>query len=94
VDEADAFAVTLVLTLTRRESNELFLCGDSMISWPSEGLHVQGDPVPARTSIFVSEIAARPNGMTLRYVTRRQADSTAGLLLEQFGQLGIPREEQ
>lgn len=92
-DQADGSVVSLALILTRQESSDLFLLGDSMISWPSDGLFQEGDPMLARTGIFVSEIAARPAGMTLRYATREQAERTATLLGLQFDQLGIVREE-
>jgi hypothetical protein len=92
-DQADGSVVSLALILDRQESSDLFLSGDSMISWPSDGLLQEGDPMLARTGIFVSEIAARPAGMTLRYATREQADRTATLLRLQLDQLGIVREE-
>ncbi len=93
LDEADGSVVSLVLILTRRESSELFLSGDSMISWPGEGLFQEGDPLLARTGIFVSEVAARPAGMTLRYASKEQANRAAKLLRMQLDQLGIAREE-
>jgi hypothetical protein len=92
-DHADGSVVSLALILTRQESNDIFLSGDAMISWPCDGLHQAGDPLLERTSIFVSEIAARPAGVTLRYAAREQAERAAGLLRLQLNQIGIAREE-
>ncbi len=92
-DRGGSAEVLLALALTRQETNELFLSGDSMVSWPSDGLCDNGDPLLARTSMFVSEIAAKPQGLTLHYATRAQAERSAALLGRQLQQLGIAAEE-
>jgi hypothetical protein len=92
-DRAEGSEVSLALVLTRQETNELFLSGDSMVSWPAEGLSDDGDPLLTRTSMFVSEIAARPRGLTLHYGTRKQAERSVALLGLQLQQLGIVVEE-
>ena len=91
LDAANGSLESMVVALTRQETNELFLAGDSMVSWPEEGLCSEGDPRLARTSIFVSEIAAKPEGVTLHYQTREQAERTARILQVQFDQIGIAR---
>ena len=92
-DQPDGYAVLLAVTPTRRETNELFLSGDSMVSWPTDGLIQDGDPLLARTSMFISEIAARPQGMTLRFASHGQAERAAALLCLQLDQIGIGRED-
>ncbi|MCL5735444.1 MAG: hypothetical protein M1274_07625 [Actinobacteria bacterium] len=92
-DRSEAFVVSLNLALDRRESNELFLSGDSMIAWPRDGLSQDGNPLIARTSMFVSEIAGRPTGLALRYATREQAQVAENLLRRQLDQIGIAEEE-
>jgi hypothetical protein len=84
----------LKVNLTRAESNDLFLSGDSMVSWPIEGLEVlsDGDPRLERSGIFVSEVAARSAGLRLRYREQAQAERTAALLRMQFAQIGIEEE--
>jgi hypothetical protein len=86
--------VLLRVNLTRAESNDLFLSGDSMVSWPIEGLQssVQGESKPERSGIFVSEVAARPEGLTISYGEQDQADRAAAALRFQFAQIGIKEE--
>jgi hypothetical protein len=59
--------MVLLIRLSRAEATELFLAGDTMVTWPIEGLVEGGDPGPERNSMFVSEIAARPTGLRIRY---------------------------
>jgi hypothetical protein len=92
-DRAGSADVSLALVLTRQETSELFLSGDSMVSWPTDGLCDSGDPLLARTSMFVSEIAAKPRGLMLHYATRAQAERSVVLLGRQLQQLGIVTEE-
>jgi hypothetical protein len=92
-DHPDGHAVLLAVVLTRQETNELFLSGDSMVSWPTDGLSQDGDPLLARTSMFVSEIAAKPEGMTLLYAAKGQAERAAALLILQLDQVGVVRED-
>ena len=94
----------LRVSLSRAETNELFLSGDSMVSWPVEGLDAvvcgavagggaaHGDLRLERSGIFVSEIAARPAGLALRYQEQSQAERAATLLGMQFSQIGIKEE--
>ena len=82
------------VSLSRIESNDLFLSGDAMVSWPVEGLQVTatGDPRLERTGMFVSEVAARPFGLGIRYQEQSQAERAATLLRTQFAQIGINEE--
>ena len=86
---SDSWTVVLEVNLSRTESNDLFLRGDSMLSWPTEGLELTGDPRLERTSVFVSEVSARPLGMAIRYRQEAQAERAAALLRMQFAQMGI-----
>lgn len=86
------WVVVLQATLTRAESNELFLSGDSMVSWPVDGVEPTDDPRLERSSMFVSEIAARPGGLRIRYRERVHAERAATVLRIQFGQIGIKEE--
>lgn len=80
--------------LSRAESNDLFLSGDSMVSWPVDGLEATSaeDPRLERSGIFVSEVAARPQGLRIHYREQAQAERAAALLRMQFTQIGIKEE--
>jgi len=84
-----AWALVVRADLTRAETNELFLSGDSMISWPEEDLVLDEGPRPQRSAMFVSEVAARPQGLRLRYREETQARRAAALLRMQFEHIGI-----
>lgn len=89
----NVFAVVLTLTLTRKESMDLFLSGDSMISWPGEGLCPVAESGLERTAMFVSEVAARSEALRLAYDTRAGAERAAALLRMQLEHIGIGMEE-
>lgn len=101
---SNSWTVSLRVSLSRAESNELFLSGDSMVSWPVEGLDSPAGAVTAagtagegdlrleRSGMFVSEVAARPAGLVLRYREQAQAECAATLLRMQFNQIGITEE--
>lgn len=82
------------VSLSRVESNDLFLSGDAMVSWPAEGLQLDaGEDAPLeRTAMFVSEVAARPLGLGIRYKERVQAERAASVLRIQLDQIGIKQE--
>ncbi len=90
----DRWAVSVKVNLSRAETNDLFLAGDSMLSWPVEGLMASSDDgrMPERSSIFVSEIAAQPDGLQICYSDQAQAERTAALLKAQFSDAGIEEE--
>lgn len=91
----DRWTVAVKVSLSRAETNDLFLSGDSMLSWPADGLvHTSADePMPERSSIFVSEIVALPAGLAISYENKDLAERTAKLLKAQFAQVGIEEEE-
>jgi hypothetical protein len=92
--ERDSWSVLVKVSLTRAESNDLFLSGDSMVAWPMEGLRpaTDDDSGLERTGMFVSEIAARPQGLAITYGAQGQAERTVALLRAQFAQIGIKEE--
>ena len=80
------WAVQLAVRLDRRETNELFMLGDRLISWPTDGLDEvsfgQGgggdtsDTPFLRYGMFLSEVVAHSEGISLVYsqeVVARQA---------------------
>lgn len=86
--------MSVKVALSRAETNELFLSGDSILSWPAEGLLPMSadDSIPERSGMFVSEIAAQPEGLAICYSDQVHAERALGLLRAQFTQAGI-REE-
>ncbi len=81
---ADGWAVRLRVSLDRAETNELFLAGDKLVAWPTEGMRSSGGAVPLeRSSMFLSEIVAKPEGLELAYETQELAERTQKILAYQ-----------
>ncbi|GAB4251504.1 MAG: hypothetical protein Kow00122_09180 [Thermoleophilia bacterium] len=72
--------VRLIVGLDRRETNELFLVGDVLISWPTDGLLASGAGPMDRSSMFLSEIVSRPGGLELAYESQESARRAAKVL--------------
>ena len=91
---SDRWKVSVKVNLSRAETNELFLAGDSLLSWPVEGLlPTSGDAsIPERSGMFVSEVAAQPAGLVICYSDQAHAERTLALLRVQFAQAGIKEE--
>jgi hypothetical protein len=91
----DRWKVSVRVSLSRAETNDLFLSGDSMLSWPTEGLlAMSGDgSIPERSGMFVSEVAAQPGGLVICYAGQAHAERTLGLLQAQFAHAGIKEED-
>jgi hypothetical protein len=93
----DGWTVSLGLSLDRKETNELFMLGDRLISWPTEGLTVfgfgstgadSGAKTPfVRGGIFLSEIVAHPEGILLTYRDEPPARQAARVLEYQVRQV-------
>lgn len=90
--ESGSWSLVLRVNLTRAESNDLFLCGDSMLAWPADGLEQSVDSKLERSGMFISEVAARPSGLGIRYFRREQAERAAALLRMQLANAGIEEE--
>ncbi len=87
-----AWEVILMVRLTRTETNELFFSGDVMVSWPMEGLMSAGDPGLERWGMFVSEMAARPQGLRIQYAERTQAEVAANSVHARLAEFGLEEE--
>jgi len=87
-----AWDVIVLVRLTRPETNELFFAGDIMVSWPIEGLILAGDPGLERCSMFVSEMAARAQGLRIRYADRIQAEAAAESVRRRLAEFGLEEE--
>lgn len=70
----------MVVALDRRETNELFLAGDVLVSWPTDGMRPLGPGPIDRSSMFLSEIVARTEGLRLAYETEELAERTGRIL--------------
>lgn len=70
----------MAVSIDRRETNELFLAGDALVSWPTEGLRSAGTGPIERSSMFLSEIVARPGGLELVFDNEESAERTAKIL--------------
>jgi len=86
------WALTVRVRLSRTENNALFLAGDALVSWPAEGLEATGDPRLERSAMFVSAIAAMPDGLRLTYAEKDQAERAAAIVQAQFAATEIERE--
>lgn len=77
--------VRLSVSLDRAETNELFLAGDALISWPTEGMlpSERSGPIE-RSSMFLSEIVGRGEGLDLLFETEGEAARVAAILAYQI----------
>jgi hypothetical protein len=81
---AEGWQVCMTICLDRAETSELFLAGDALISWPTESMLITGADGPfERSSMFLSEVVARPAGLALTYETLDSAERTAKILAYQ-----------
>jgi hypothetical protein len=90
--ESGPWSLLLQVKLTRAESNNLFLSGDSMLVWPVEGLEQDEDAQLERSGMFISEVAARPSGLGIRYSRRDQVERAAALLRMRLADAGVGEE--
>ena len=92
------WSLRLWITLSRAESNGLFLSGDSLLAWPAEGCERDREPEEVsgleRTSMFISEVAARPSGLRILYLHREQVERAAAMLREQLVRAEIREEAE
>jgi len=81
---AQGWQVCVAVRLDRGETSELFLAGDALISWPTEHMVATGGGSPfERSSMFLSEVVAKPAGLALVYEARESAERTAKILAYQ-----------
>jgi hypothetical protein len=92
--------VTVRVGLTMAEANSLFLSGDTIISWPDGEVRASGDTgsggacqgqdrVPARTGMFVSELARLAQGLQIGYRQAMEAERAAQVVRLQLLRAGI-----
>jgi len=81
-------AVRVEVQLTTREKNHLFSQGDPLVQLPTAGLveDVGGPPIE-RTTIFLTELADLPGGLTRMFVDEESARHFADEVRSQLGQL-------
>ncbi|GAB4248008.1 MAG: hypothetical protein Kow00129_08710 [Thermoleophilia bacterium] len=72
--------VRVEVALDRQETNRLFLAGDKLISWPTEGMRSTGDGPMERSGMFLSEIVAREEGLELAYEAEEPAARAAKII--------------
>lgn len=76
-ESAAGVAVTVRVRLSGRETNKLFLDGDTLIQLPFDGaLPEEGTPIP-RTSIFLSELAGLRGGFRRTFAAAGGAQAFA-----------------
>lgn len=77
-------AVRASVRLSARETNRLFLAGDTLIQLPSAGaLPEEGAPIP-RTSIFLSELAGSRDGYVRTFADAASARAYTEALRSQL----------
>lgn len=85
--------MVLHVRLSRGEASDLFLAGDAMVAWPPG--RVEGeDPGLERSSMFLSEIAARPAGLRICYPERLQAERAATVVRARLSEAGLGEERE
>lgn len=82
----DGVAVRVLVRLSGREANRLFLSGDTLVELPLDG--AVGDPAAAgsspvpRSTIFLSELAGLSGGFTRVFTDDGSADRFAAAVRE------------
>jgi hypothetical protein len=81
----DGVAVRVQVRLTGRETNRLFLNGDTLIQLPLDGALPEPDssPIP-RSSIFLSELAGLRDGLTRVFAEAGAATTFAAAVRAQL----------
>ncbi len=71
---SEGVTVRVLVRLSSRETNRLFLSGDTLIRLPLDGIaaHPESAPIP-RTSIFLSELVGSREGFTRSFVDEAHA---------------------
>jgi hypothetical protein len=78
-------AVQVKVRLSGRETSRLFVSGDVLVQLPLEGAFPDpdGSPVP-RTSIFLSELAGRRDGISRTFGAGEDAEAFAAAVRSQL----------
>jgi hypothetical protein len=101
-DGDGGYAVIVKVTLSLTETNDLFLSGDTIISWPEGDLVAatgQEDGYPegrdgglVRTGMFISELARLAHGLRIGYRQPMEAERAARLIRLQLMRADIKEE--
>jgi hypothetical protein len=89
---SSGWQMVLRIRLSRAEANDLFLAGDTMVTWPTEGLVQGGDLGLERSGMFVSEIAALSAGLRISYAERGQAERAVDAVRTRLAGAGLGQE--
>lgn len=81
----EGVAVQVKVRLSGRETSRLFVSGDALIQLPLDGAlpDPDGSPVP-RSSIFLSELAGRRDGLFRTFSSGEDADAYAAAVRNQL----------
>jgi hypothetical protein len=78
-------AVRVQVRLSARETNRLFLSGDTLIQLPLDGALPEPDGVPIpRSSIFLSELAGSRDGLARVFADDEAAEAFATVVRTQL----------
>ncbi len=82
---SEGVKMRLLVRLSPRETNRLFLSGDTLIQLPLDGIVAvpENAPIP-RTSIFLSELAGSPDGFARSFVDETHAAAFAATVRGQL----------
>jgi hypothetical protein len=82
---SEGVRLRVLVRLAPRETNRLFLSGDTLIQLPLDGVVAQPETAPiTRTSIFLSELAGSHEGFTRTFVDEAHADAFAAVVRTQI----------
>jgi hypothetical protein len=97
--ETGEHVVAVRVGLNVAETSALFLSGDTMVSWPEGRLRSSStrsggspegvEPAPARTGMFVSELARLAHGLEIGYRQAVEAERAAHVLRLQLLRAGF-----
>ena len=81
----EGVAVQVQVRLSGRETSRLFVSGDTLVQLPLDGAlpDPDGSPFP-RTSIFLSELAGKRDGLSRTFVEAGAADAFAAAVRAQL----------
>lgn len=82
---SEGVRVRLLVRLSARETNRLFLSGDTLIQLPLDGIVAQSESAPIpRSSIFLSELAGSHEGFARTFTDETHAETFAGTVRAQI----------
>ena len=81
----EGVTVRVKVRLSGRETNLLFVSGDTLIQLPLDGAlpDPEGSPLP-RMSIFLSELAGRRDGLTRTFISGGDAEAFSAAVRTQL----------